>query len=386
MKPGQFIGRRRVFVWGLVAFTIGVMLASLAPNVGILILARALQGVGASVIVPTSLALLLEAYPKPDHKRMISIWAAAGSLAAALGPVLGGLLADLDWRLVFALKIPLALVALFAARALPTPPRKASPLPDLVGAACLAVTIASFITVLTMSSEGKPDQLRLWVTAALGISTFGLFLYRSMRHPDPVVDLRLFKTPSFSFAAVGMAAFYVGFSMMLLACALWATNVWEWSSALTGICFILGPGTAVVTSLIAGRTNLKAEWLSLGGGLLFMVAGLIWALSLTTENSSPVAFLAGFILTGAAAGIAQTGFLSGGAGALPEEDYASGTGIINTGRQIGAAVGVALLVAFVGSGDQAVSFGPVWVTISISGATAALAILPAITKLSSRTS
>ncbi|NLA65287.1 MAG: MFS transporter [Leucobacter sp.] len=368
-------GRRRMFIIGLTFFAAGAIVTSLAPGVGWLIAGRALQGVGASVIVPTSLALLLEASQEREHKRMISIWTASGSVAAALGPVLGGLLADVDWRLVFAFKIPLAVGALFAARALPRSPSLDTRMPDLVGAACLAGTVAAFVAMLTLWGDGKSSGAWVWSFGALALAGFACVVFRSRRHPVPVVDLRLFRTPAFTFSVVGMTVFYIGFSMMLLACSLWATNVWEWDSVLVGLCFVLGPGMAVVTALAAGRTKLSAEWLSAGGGLLFVAAGIIWALTVT-KDASPIGFIVGFLLTGAAAGIAQTGFLSGGAGALAPADYASGAGIINTGRQIGAAVGVALLVLYAGSGYDAPSYAVVWLTIAITGAAAALATLP----------
>lgn len=371
-------GQRRVFIIGLTAFTVGAVLATVTPSVGLLIVARALQGVGASVIVPTSLALLLAVYPKSTHKRMVSIWAASGSVAAALGPSLGGILADADWRLVFALKIPLAVFALLGARGLPASKPESGRIPDLSGAIAVAGTIAVLVTLLSFWADWGPRDFRFWSISGLGVIAFIWFVYRSKRHPVPVIDLRLFRIPAFTFSAIGMTAFYCGFSMMLLACSLWATNVWGWDSTLTGLCFILGPGMGVVSALVAGRTTIAPEWLSAAGGLLFSSAGVIWALNLTQQQSSPLSFMAGFMLAGVAAGIAQTGFLSGGAGALPPDNYASGTGIINTGRQIGAAVGVALLILFVGSGHEASTYLIAWITIAVSGTIATLAILPAL--------
>lgn len=372
-------GRRRVFIIGLTLFTVGAVLASFALSVGWLVTARALQGAGASIIVPTSLALLLEATLAREHKRMVSIWTASGSVAAGLGPVLGGLLADMDWRLVFALKIPLAIIALLGARALPRTEPESGKIPDLIGALCLAVTVAAFVMLLSFWTDWGYDDLRFWGAAVFGLAAFGWFMRRSRRHPVPVVDLRLFRTPAFTLSVIGMTVFYIGFSMMLLACSLWATNVWEWNSALVGLCFVLGPGMAVVTALAAGRTNIAPEWLAALGGVLFVLAGATWMLTVTRE-ASPVGFVAGFVLTGAAVGVAQMGFLSGGAGALLPGDYASGTGIINTGRQVGAAVGVALLILHVDSGHDPSAYPIVWITVAASGAVASCTILPLLLK------
>lgn len=255
-------GQRRVFIIELTAFTVGSVLATFAPSVAWLIVARGLQGVAASVIVPTSLALLLAAYPKPNHKQMVSIWAASGSVAAALGPSLGGMLADVDWRLVFALKIRLAVVALLGVRGLPASKPPSWRIPDLMGAIGIAGTMAAFVTLLSFWAEWGPADYRFWIIATLGTIPFLWFIYRSKTHPVPVIDLRLFRIPAFTFSVLGMTVFYSGFSMMLLACSLWATNELGWHSTLTELCFILGPGMGVVSALVAGRTNIAPEWLS----------------------------------------------------------------------------------------------------------------------------
>ena len=370
-------GRRAVFRAGMVLFAAGSVLAALAPGISWLILGRVLQGAGASVIVPTSLALLLEAFPESAHKRMVSLWAATGSIAAAVGPVLGGMLADLDWRLVFAVMVPLSVLALLAALALPPSPATGGRAPDWAGALTLVVAVASAIILLTYWADWTPADPRTWIAACLGLLSFAVFVRSSRRHAAPVIDLSLFRVLPFTSATVGMAAFYTGFSMMLLACSLWATNVWHWDSATTGIAFILGPGLAVVSALVAGRLSIGSAMLSAIGGALFVVAGVVWALTLTGTDASAAGFLIGFALTGVAAGIAQTGFLSSGAGALRAGDYAAGTGVINTARQIGAALGVALLTLYVGSGHDAADYGPVWFSIIAAGAVAAVTILPA---------
>lgn len=379
-RIADYFGRRRVFVIGMIGFLAGAVLATIAPEVSWLVAARALQGVGASFIVPTSLALLIEASPNSPHQRVVSLWAASGSAAGALGPVLGGLLADADWRLVFALKIPLAVLALVGARSLPPSRAERGQFPDIVGALCLAGLVGAVVMLFVRSSDGGPQEQSYWIVAAVGVIALIVFLYRSVSHPAPALDLRLFRIPSFTGSTLGMLAYYTGFSMMLLACSFWATNVLGWSSAFTGLCFILGPGSAVVSAIAVGRSSIASPWFSAAGGLLFVVAGIIWAANLTTPDASPAAFILGFVLTGIASGMAQTGFLSGGTHALPPNDYAAGTGIINTSRQVGAAIGVALVVLFVGSGHHAADYAAVWFTVICSGALATVMIAPVLLK------
>lgn len=368
-------GRRSVFRLGLLVFVLGSLLAAVAPGVAILIAARAVQGAGAAVIVPTSLALLLASAPADRQKRMVSIWAASGSAAAALGPALGGFLAEIGWRWVFAINLPIGALALILSRSLAGPARKRAGMPDLIGSLMLAIAVGALVTALSYWSEWTPAGGRLWITLAIGTAAFIVFVIRCRRHPVPAIDLALFRSVPFTAAVLGMAAFYTDFSVMLLGGTLWATMIWQWSPAATGLAFIAGPGTAVVTALGAGRLKLDAGWFAAIGGALFLACGALWSSAMSADSPEPWIFLVGLVLTGAGAGIAQTGFLAGGSRSLAAAEYAAGTGVINTARQIGAALGVAILIMIVGAGDDPAAYLAAWVTMGMAGAVAALTTL-----------
>jgi MFS family permease len=367
-------GRREVFGIGLAVFILGSLCATVAPDVGMLIAARALQGIGAAVIVPTSLALLLASAPEERHKKMVALWAASGSAAAALGPVLGGLLTEIDWRWIFGINLPIGLVALFFARKLPGVERVAGRVPDMIGSLMLAAFVGTLVTALSYWTEWTANG---WLLIALALSTAVLviFVLRCRAHPVPAINLAVFRKPAFTAAALGMTAFYAGFSIMLLGGALWATNVWHWSPSFTGLVYVIGPGTAVGTAIIAGRLKLDAGWFAAIGGALFLACALLWLTALAPETPSPVVFLAGLFLTGAGAGVAQTGFLAAGSRSLPADEYAAGTGVVNTARQIGAALGVALLIALIGTGDNPDPFPSAWIAMGTAGTVAALTTL-----------
>jgi EmrB/QacA subfamily drug resistance transporter len=368
-------GRKQVFQLGLLVFALASLGCALAPGVLSLILARGLKGVGAALMIPTSLGLLLAASPPERHKQMVSLWAATGSVAAALGPVLGGLLVQLDWRLIFLINLPVALPALGLSRHLVETPRHGADLPDVVGSVFLAAGIGCVVAVISYVTDWGLSSRLFWATLAAGGACLAVFVWRCLHEPSPALDLRVFRIPAFTIATLGMACFYTGFAMNLLGGTLFLTQVWHWDTAKTGVAFGLGPGTAVVAALVGGRARIAPRGLTLIGGMLVLLAGLWWFAFLGETPEYFTRFLPGLLLTGAGAGVAQTGFLSSGAAALPPSDYATGTGILNTARQMGAAVGVALLVAVSGTALRATQYVPVWLLISGFGLTSILAAL-----------
>ncbi|WP_258067021.1 MFS transporter [Arthrobacter sp. GMC3] len=371
-------GRLRLFRWGLGMFATGSLAAAISPDITVLIGARGLQGVGAALIVPTSLALLLGQYDRAQHTRMISMWSASGSVAAAGGPVLGGLLSEYDWRWIFLINVPIAVLALAFTSSMKNTPERDVKTPDLVGVGLLAMAIGSLVAALSYVSEWGLTSPMLWgVALASLLATLG-FIRRCLRHKTPAVDLQVFAVPSFSVAAMGMVGFYVGFAIMLLGGSLYLTLVWAWSPLMAGLGFSVGPGTAVVSALLAGRTRLPPRWLAGMGSVFFTLGGVLWFLFLT-ENAGYLPMLFGLMLTGAGAGIAQTGFLAGGVSGLPASSYATGTGVLNTSRQIGSALGVAGLIALTGAGTSSSNYHLAWLVMSIAGFVGLLAafLIPA---------
>lgn len=162
---------------------------------------------------------------------------------------------------------------------------------------------------------------------------------------------------------------------MLLGGSLFLTSVWGWSPLVAGLGFAVGPGTAVAAALLAGRTRLSPRWLAGLGSALFVLGGALWALLLGAGAESVPVMFAGLAVTGAGAGVAQTGFLAGGVSPLPPESYATGTGVLNTARQIGSALGVAALIAIVGAGTNASSYQLAWIVLSCSGLAGVLSAL-----------
>ena len=371
-RLADLYGRKRVFEAGLLIFAIASAVCALAPDVISLILARGLKGLGAALMIPTSLGLLLAAYPKERHKQMVGIWAATGSVAAALGPTLGGALVDIDWRLIFLINLPVAIPALWLCKHLVETPRVGNSFPDVLGSAMLIAGIAFFVADISYAPVWGLLSTSFWWVATAAIVFLTLFVWRCLVASAPALDLRVFHIPAFTLATVGMAFFYMGFAIMLLGGTLYLTQVWRWDPMVAGAAFGVGPGAAVVASLIIGKTAIPPKRLTIAAGLLFLIAGFWWYAFLGSDANYWAAYLPGLILTGTAAGIGQTGFLAGGTAALPAEQYATGTGIINTARQIGAAIGVAVFVGVSGSAAQVDQYKTAWLLMGSFGLLASL--------------
>lgn len=374
-RMGDRFGRRRLFRTGLILFAIASAGCALAPNVALLIASRALKGVGSALMIPSSIGLLLAAYPPSKHKQMVAVWAAIASVGAALGPVIGGLLVHLDWRLIFLINLPIAIPAILLCRYLQETKRTEAGIPDIVGSVFFAVGTACVVASISYFEGWGPASMKLWAVAGCGLGLLIGFIVRCRTVKNPALDLQVFRIPEFTLATIGMLAFYTGFSMSILAGTLYLTQVWQWDPARSGIAYAIGPALAGTTSILSGRGKTSPRVLTLIGSLLFVAASLWWLSFLRQESNFAGGFLPGFALSGIAAGMAQAGFLAGGTSVLAPEVYSAGSGILNTSRQIGGALGIAILVAVTGAADRSTDFtAAFWIICGTSLAAAATSL------------
>lgn len=374
-RMGDRFGRRRLFRLGLILFAIASAGCALAPNIALLIAARALKGVGAALMIPSSIGLLLAAYPPSKHKQMVAVWAAIASVGAALGPVIGGLLVHLDWRLIFLINLPIAIPAILLCRYLQETKLTEAGIPDMVGSVFFAVGTACVVAAISYFEEWGPASMKLWAVAGCGLCLIAGFVARCRTAKNPALNLQVFQIPDFTLATIGMLAFYTGFSMSILGGTLYLTQVWQWDPARAGIAYAIGPALAGTTSILSGRGKASPRALTLIGSILFVAASLWWLSFLRQESNFMVGFLPGFALSGIAAGMAQAGFLAGGTAALAPAVYSAGSGILNTSRQIGGALGIAILVAVTGAADHSTDFtAAFWIICGTSLAAAATSL------------
>ena len=237
------IGRRRLFVAGLAGFTAGSVLCGLAPGVGALIAARVVQAAGAGAMVPASLSLLLAAVPAPARPKAIGTWSALGALGAALGPVIGGALVQVDWRWVFWINVPVGLAAMvLAVRVVPESRDPAvSGRPDVVGAGLLAAAVGLVALALVKAPGWGWGSAGFIGLLAASVSCGALMVLRSRRHHAPVIELGLLRSRTFSGAFAASMLYYAGFGAFVLSVVEFLTGVWHYSAVEAGLAIAPGP-------------------------------------------------------------------------------------------------------------------------------------------------
>jgi MFS family permease len=337
--------------------------------------------VGAASLFPTSLALLLPEFPPAERRTAVAIWAAVGGVAAAAGPPIGGLLVQAGWQLVFLVNVPIGVVLLvFAVRILTEAREPAgTPRPDLGSAGLLTVAIGSLALGIVKSSDwgwGDPRTLALIAAAAVLLGGFWL---RSTRHAAPIVEPALLRTRSFALANAGALLFFMAFGAMLLASVLFLTGVWHESVLRAGLQIAPGPATAALFAVPAGLLAARVGERVTGavGALLFAAGGAWWLSRIGATPDYAGSFLPGMVIGGAGVGLVIPSLTSAATSSLPPDRFATGSAVIAMSRQIGVALGVAVLVSLVGTpapGDAVASFHDGYTFITAAALAAAVAM------------
>ncbi|MDD7940569.1 MFS transporter [Actinomycetospora lutea] len=386
------VGHRRVFLVGLAVFTLASAACAAAPSVPLLVAARAVQALGAALVTPTSLSLLLAAFPAERRSHAVGAWASIGAVAAALGPPLGGLLVEASWHWVFLVNVPVGVVALVAGlRALPGDAARRSStgedagvvpqdagVPDVLGAVGLVVGVGALAYALVRA----PDLgwASVPVLAGLGVALLGLtgVVWRSRRHPVPALDLAVVRTPVVGYAALTMIAFTTGFAGMLVANVLFLTGTWGWSAPVAGLALAVGPAVVVGVSRLSGHLTGRfgIGRVVVVGGLVFAAGPTWWALWLDATPGYAVGMLPGQIATGLGVGLILPALSSVVGVALPAHRWGTGSSLITTARQIGSVLGVALLVSVIGTRttgrpEELGLLRAGWVALALAGVLAA---------------
>src|SRR5262249_51962153 len=248
-------GRKKMFLWGVAIFTLASALCGVAPNAGALIAARALQAVGAAMVMPTSLALVLAAFPVEMRAIAVTLWGAVGGLAAALGPSAGAfLIQSLGWRSAFYINLPIGLLASVLGRRLLRESRDitARALPDFVGVVLLMAAVG-LVTLGIVASEtwGWLDLHTVGFVAA-GLLLSLVFIRRSLRVVSPALDLTLFADTNYRFANLATFLFGIAFFAMFLGNVLFLTQIWHYSTFKAGLAILPAPLTVIPISLLSG--------------------------------------------------------------------------------------------------------------------------------------
>ncbi len=345
-------GRRRVFLIGVALFISTSMLCAVAPSWELLVAARALQGLGAAIMVSVSLALLLPLFPLERRAAGVGIWGAAAALAATVGPPLGGVLVEIaDWRWIFLVNLPLgALVLLATLRGVAeSRDEEASGLPDLAGSALAAAGLGVLaLGIVEGNGWGWGSAAVIGCFAAAAV-LLGAVVVRSRSHPRPIVDLELFGIRSFRIGTLGTLLFAAAFFSTILGNILFLTGVWGYSVLHAGLAVMPGPLTSAIFAGPAGKlADRFGHRAVIVPGTILYGAGLAILMSAGTEPDYLATWLPGMLLAGAGIGLAFPTLGAAAAAEIPAARFGIATALTSAGRQLGAVLGTAILIAIVG--------------------------------------
>jgi EmrB/QacA subfamily drug resistance transporter len=372
-------GRRRFFLAGIVVFLAASVMCGAAWNVDVLIAARAVQAVGGAILVPTSLGLLLPEFPLERRATATALWGATGAVAAATGPSLGGLLVDWQsWRWVFFINLVIGIPALVPARRLLRESRDAgASIPDPLGVVVLAVAVGALSLGIVEGPSWGWGSGRVVAAFVVAAALAPYFVWRSAHHRAPVFELSLFRVRSFAVANAGVFVFSAGFYALLLCNVLFLTGVWHYSVLRAGVALTPGPLMAAFSAPIGGRLSDRfgQRVVAVPGGVFFAGGVLFFLLATGTAHAYWSHFFPGMLLTGIGVGLSFSGISSAAVAELPHARFATGSAISSTSRQIGAVVGIAVLIAILGTprgGDVLTPFHHAWLTMVLTGGASAL--------------
>ena len=346
-------GRKRVFLIGVALFLAASAACGLASSVGWLIASRVLQAVGAALLTPASLSIVLAAFPQSKRAVVVSLWGAVGGLAAAVGPSAGSFVIDhFGWPWAFYINLPLGGLALWRGATLLQESEKSSVSRrvDGVGMALLVLAVGAVTLAIVESDVPAWSRLELVALGGTGLVAAGAFVAWARKASAPLVDLALFHNRTYRYVNVATLAFGTAFSMMFLTFFFFMMNVWHFSLPQAGLAVTPGPLLVMPTAIVTGRlaTRLGHRRFLVGGSLLYAGSSLWFLLVPGTEPHYLSHWLPGLMMSGIAVGLVLPSLSAAAVSRLPVAHYAVGSAVNQATRQIGSVLGVALTVALLG--------------------------------------
>jgi EmrB/QacA subfamily drug resistance transporter len=346
-RAADLLGRRRIFLAGVIVFTLASRFAGLAWSEASLISARALQGLGAAVITPAALSILSTTFVEGRERNIaLGVWGAVGGFGAAAGVLLGGILTDaLSWEWIFFVNIPVGVTAFILAPILLKESRDASVQRfDVPGGVLVTAGLSTLVYAIT--EAGRDGWLAGATLAFFAVSLTLLvsFVVWELRHPEPLMRLGILRIKTVSGANV--AGFILGTALfaMFLMLTLYMQQVLGYSAMKTGVGYLAVAGTAIITSAIAAqlvtRIGVKPVLLI---GMSTLTAGLVYFTQVSVGGSYLGDLLPGFLLIAVGIGFSFVPISIAALAGVQPAEAGLASGLINTSQQIGGALGIAAL-------------------------------------------
>ncbi|NQX28952.1 MFS transporter [Microbacteriaceae bacterium VKM Ac-2854] len=384
-RAGDLLGRRRVFVIGLALFGLASLLVGTAQSEAWIIAARALQGIGAAIVAPASLALVTVTFPPGhDRNRAVGAYGTTAGLGASLGLVVGGALAEwVSWRAGFFINVPIAIVMIvFALRFVPdvAPQRGRF---DALGAITSTLGMGSLVYGIVSAGEMGWASPATAIPIIAGLVVLALFALNEWRAAQPIMPLRLFRSRERSgavvarllFAGTGIAFFF--FTTQFL------QGVYGWTPLQAGLAFLPMTILQLAASIpVARLTRRFGSAPLIIVGLALVLVGMIWLGRITPETDYLTGFAGPLLLIGIGQGVGFGPLTSVGISGAAVEDAGAASGMVNTAHQLGSTLGVAILTALgVGAATLAdrvvIAYDGAVAMLAIALLTTAIVILPA---------
>ncbi|HEU5266918.1 MAG TPA: MFS transporter [Jatrophihabitans sp.] len=347
------IGRRRVFQTGLTVFAVGSLLCSLAPSLGWLVAFRALQAVGGSMLNPVAMSIITNVFTEPrERARAIGIWGGVVGLSLALGPIVGGLLIDaVGWRSIFWINVPIGLVALvltgcFVPESRADRPRR----PDPIGQLLVIMVLAGLtFGIIESPRAGWLSAQTVLALVIAGAALIALVCYEP-RRTDPLLDLRFFRSVPFSGAAVTAVCAFGAFAGFLFLTTLYLQAVRGLSPLAAGVCLLPVAAMTLIFSPVSGRLvgaagprlPLLAAGALLAGGAVLLVP--------SSDHESYLRLIVGYLVFAAGFGLVNAPITNTAVSGMPLAQAGVAAAIASTSRQVGAALGVAVVGTVLATG------------------------------------
>jgi EmrB/QacA subfamily drug resistance transporter len=375
-RAADVVGRRRLFLVGLVAFTLSSLFAGLAWSEPSLITARALQGLGAAIISPAALSIVSVTFAEGRERNIaLGVWGAVGGFGAAAGVLLGGVLTDaLSWEWIFFVNVPVGILAFALTPFLLKESRDASVKSfDVPGGVLVTAGLSSLVYAITQAGQ---EGWLAGQTIGFFVGSLALlagFVVWELRHPEPLMRFGILRTKTV--AGANVSGFILGtaiFSMFLML-TLYMQQVLGYSAMKTGVAYLAVAGTAIIWSAVAAQlvTRLGVKPV-LVTGMVALTAGLAWFTQVSVDGTYVQDLLPGFLLVGVGLGFSFVPISIAALAGVRANEMGLASGLINTSQQIGGALGIAALSTIATSRtSDAVASGTAQAQAAVDGFSAA---------------
>jgi EmrB/QacA subfamily drug resistance transporter len=360
-KLADLLGRRRIFIAGLIIFTASSLFCGLANSASMLIAARTVQAVGAAMMNPATLSIISATFPPRQRGTAIGIWAGVSAMALAIGPLVGGILTEkVSWGWIFFINVPIGVIGIVAARVFIDETRDTSREQrlDLPGLLTSGIGLFALTYALISTNHNAWTSARVLILFAVAVVGLTAFVLLELHQRLPMLDLSLFKNATFAGAntvmlLVGLAMFGIFFFN-----SLFLQNVLRYSAIETGATFLPMTVLIILVAPAAGKLSdrIGPRWL-MTAGMLLLTASLLF-FSRLDVGSSWWAIFPGLILGGLGMSLAMTPTTTAAMHAVPVDKAGVGSAVINSMRQVGGSLGIAVLGAVVATQVRVESFGP----------------------------